>query len=294
MQAVALEATSLRRAGARWVVALWHNGVTWTATGTRTGRWETETSAVAASFDLILGGHTLTGWSGVLHGVPAGHGHGFAGSVLVVDLPADGAARVHAPHVLRTPAAGSDPTPGTGPRALLQEQLRRWQGTTIGHLRETLTMRPGEANDLGDFIARAWLDRVADADAAIVPACELWTQPPIDGTVAALLAGDISELDLRRLFPFDDTLVLIELGAGRWERLLAAHDRMTDFANTEGDAVWWNWARGRAGIAQESDSPRRLVTSRFAARLLDGAGAELRTHPSDVHASAPVAEVLQR
>lgn len=287
------EAAGLRDAGARWVVALWHCGVTWSYTGVRADAWEAETGAVATAFDLILGGHTLTSWSGTLNQVPAGQAHGFAGSLVVVDLPHDGPAHIHPPHLLGAgPDACGNESSSSGRVDALRMQLRSWQRTPVGHLPTTLTMRPGETNTLGDFVAAAWLDQVADADAAFVPACDLWTQPPVDGTVAALPAGEVTELDLRRLFPFDDTLVLLELQAGEWEALVSAHDHAVDFANTSTDTVWWNWARGRAGVAQATDSPRRVVTSQFAATLLGDA--DSCRHATNVRAAAAVEAVLGR
>src|SRR5215217_8112023 len=67
-------ARALRRDGARWVVALLHDGVEWWPQGrgivTRSTRLEGVVRHWAHEVDLILGGHNFGAWSGTLGGTP--------------------------------------------------------------------------------------------------------------------------------------------------------------------------------------------------------------------------------
>ena len=86
MQALA---GALRGDGARWVVALLHDGVEWwpaNPVATRSARLEDVARSWAGAVDLILGGHNFAAWAGALAGTPAGEPHVFGASVVVVDL----------------------------------------------------------------------------------------------------------------------------------------------------------------------------------------------------------------
>src|SRR4051794_40643349 len=110
---VETHARDLRRDGARWVVALLHDGVTWWPSdggvATRPDRLDAVAGAWAASVDLILCGHNFAAWTGTLAGTPAGEPHLFAGSVLVADLGDEVAVR----GVFRVPPVRSAPTRAT-------------------------------------------------------------------------------------------------------------------------------------------------------------------------------------
>ena len=88
-------ARDLRGRGARWVVAVLHDGVDWwpnlepggPATFARAERLADVARPWAGAVDLVVGGHVPDGWVGELAGTPAGHAHVFADSVLVADLP---------------------------------------------------------------------------------------------------------------------------------------------------------------------------------------------------------------
>lgn len=265
--AISERAQALRREGARWVLALLHDGATWwasvdtQATQHRTEWLRASTRDWAKCFDAILGGHTLTAWRGDLHGIPAGQGHACAASVLPVDLCAD-----H-PHVRIHPPArvsGLSPAPETPTAAALRAAARR----TIGELAHTWESRPGASRYLPDLIAAA-MRAGSGADAALVPSSELFTQAPLDGVVAALRAGEVTELDLLRLYPFgENTIVVLELRPGEFRRLVACHDSAVDSANAGADALWWNWARAPAGTAVGAREPRNVaVESRDVLRL---------------------------
>lgn len=89
-------ARQLRRDGARWVVALLHDGVTWWPSAdtiaTRPDRLDALVRPWAGAVDLIVGGHNFGAWTGTLGGTPAGEAHVYAASVLVADLLPGGAA----------------------------------------------------------------------------------------------------------------------------------------------------------------------------------------------------------
>jgi 2',3'-cyclic-nucleotide 2'-phosphodiesterase (5'-nucleotidase family) len=266
--ALAEHADQLRRDGARWVLALLHDGATWWAPSgidapqSRTGWLHESTSAWAGRFDAILGGHTLTAWTGELHGTPAGQAHACAASVLAVDLCAD-PPHVHIHPPARVPAVA--PASAT-PTAIA---LRAAANRTVGELTHTWESRPGARHYLPNLIAAA-MRASTGADAAFVPASELFTQAPVDGTVAALRAGAVTELDLLRLYPFGEAgVVVLELRPGEFRRLVECHDSVADPANTGGDALWWNWARAPAGTASGPNEPSTVaVESRDVARLL--------------------------
>jgi hypothetical protein len=79
-------AEELRAGGARWIVALLHEGVEWWPSGTgiatRPDRLEALVRPWAGAVDLILAGHDFGAWTGT----PAGEPYLFASSVVVADL----------------------------------------------------------------------------------------------------------------------------------------------------------------------------------------------------------------
>jgi 2',3'-cyclic-nucleotide 2'-phosphodiesterase (5'-nucleotidase family) len=264
---IAERAQALRRDGARWVLALLHDGATWWTTASAKApehrvEWlARSTRAWASGFDAILGGHTLTAWTGDLHGVPAGQAHACAASVLPVDLCAGPPyVRIHPP--ARVPSI--TPTPATPTAIALQAAA----GRTIGELAHTWESRPGAKHYLPNLVAVA-MREAGEADAAFLPAGELFTQAPIDGVVAALRAGPVTELDLLRLYPFgENAIVVLELAPEEFHRLVSAHDVAVDPTNAGGDGLWWNWARAPAGTASGSKQPSTVaVESRDVLRL---------------------------
>jgi 2',3'-cyclic-nucleotide 2'-phosphodiesterase (5'-nucleotidase family) len=285
-------ARALRAAGARWVIVLLHDGVTWWAVpdraaplATSTGRLAAATRAWAASVDAILGGHTFGAWRGALHGVPAGHAHPYAATVLVVDLPAPPApAEIHPP--VRVPPS-RPPTPSPASTAIEAAGQR-----VVGHLREPWTSVPGVGRYLPEWVASA-MRLATGADAAFVPASQLFTQAPLDGAAAALRAGTVTELDLERLFPYTpDELTILELGDGELARLRAAHDLVSDPANAA-DRHWWNWARAPAGVSSGVADPRTVVVRPFFAPLVAALlGRDLVTRSAGVGGRQALREAL--
>lgn len=275
-------ADRLRENGARWVVALLHDGVTWwPATGggtaTRTLALQRATAPWARRFDAVLCGHTLGGWVGLLHGVPAGQALPLAAGVVVVDLPdhPDGAARVTAARVVPVDAGGP-----TGP---VVARMRAAGRRIVGVAARPSSTLPDEVEGLARLVARATLAAGA-ADAAVVPASQLFTQAPIDGAVAGVASGPVSELDIHRLFPFpDDEPSVVSLRSGELDRLVRTHDALTDPANADADGEWWNWARGPAGVAVRDERARTVLVMPFFVPLVQAwLGRPVRAEPSGV------------
>ena len=83
-------ARDLRARGARWIVALCHDGVEWwpkeSSFATRADRLRAAAAPWAPHVALVLLGHNFGAWVGELAGTPAGEPHLFASSVVVVDL----------------------------------------------------------------------------------------------------------------------------------------------------------------------------------------------------------------
>src|SRR4051812_22198983 len=164
-QRVVALAEELRRDGARWVVALLHDGVAWWPSGdaiaTRADRLDASVRPWAAAVDLIVGGHNFGAWTGTLGGTPAGEAHVFAASVLVVDLPAP-PARPLVRGVVRAPATRrAAPTPASD---AFDAAAAKRAGTSA----ERWVTRTGARHYLPDLIARAFRE-TSGADAAFVP-----------------------------------------------------------------------------------------------------------------------------
>jgi hypothetical protein len=112
------------------------------------------------------------------------------------------------------------------------------------------------------------------------------TQPPIDGSVGALRAGPVTELDLARMLPSPEyDPVVVELRPGELAAARAAHDRAADPANRAADGIWWNWCRMPAGISAGDGEPRTLaVLPGVTAMLSDWLGRDVDGTPAGVTA----------
>jgi 2',3'-cyclic-nucleotide 2'-phosphodiesterase (5'-nucleotidase family) len=272
-------AQQLRRDGARWVVALWHDGVTWWPSGdgiaTRSDRLNALARPWAAAVDLIVAGHNFGAWTGTLGGTPAGEANVFAASVLVADLTADGAN-----------VRGVVPAPPVRPRATaLSEAFDAAAERIVGKSAERWVTHPGARNYLPELIARAFR-QATGADAAFVPPAHHGAQAPFDGAMAEIPAGPISELDVVRLFPSDDYgPVTVELGPGELRRVVEHHAAIADPANRAGDDLWWNWCRLPAAVDSSTPDPRSVAMVAGNVPLLsDWLDRELVARPSPVPA----------
>jgi 2',3'-cyclic-nucleotide 2'-phosphodiesterase (5'-nucleotidase family) len=250
-------ARELRSHGARWVVAILHDGVDWwpdLAPGGPPTRARAERLAATArpwvgEVDLLIGGHVPDGWVGELAGTPAGHAHVFAASVLVVDLPADEGPR--------PVARGWFPVPATRPRRATPatEALEAAAANVVGESRHTWLSLTGADRYLPDLIAVA-LREATGAEAGMVLAAQHLTQGSLDGATAAIRAGPVTELDLMWLFALaDDRPAVVELRPGELAAIVARHDAIADPDARDGDRVWWNWSRMPAGVSAGDGEP---------------------------------------
>jgi 2',3'-cyclic-nucleotide 2'-phosphodiesterase (5'-nucleotidase family) len=247
-------ARELRADGARWVVALLHDGVEWWPSGrgiaTRSERIEALVRPWAADVDLILGGHNFGAWTGTLAGTPFAQPYLFASAVAVAELGDDGVVVRGIERV--EPIRPSHRTPAVS-------AIEDAAAQVVGESAHTWLARTGAERYLPDLIARA-LRAATGADAALAPPGMHGTQPPFDGAVGALRAGAITQLDLARLLPSPEyDPVIVELRRGELARAVAAHDHAADPANRAADGIWWNWCRMRTGIATGDREPRTLA-----------------------------------
>jgi 2',3'-cyclic-nucleotide 2'-phosphodiesterase (5'-nucleotidase family) len=247
-------ARELRRGGARWVVALLHDGVEWWPAdpiATRAARLEDVARPWADAVDLILGGHNFAAWTGALAGTPAGEPHVFAASLVVVDL----ADRPVVRGVYRVPAR---PAKGSSPAV---EAIERARSRVVGETPHHWLTRTGAMHHLPELLADA-LRSATGADAGLAVPSFHGTPAPLDGAIASLGPGPISELDVARLFGSPDyDPVIAELRPGELHAAMQAHWATADPANRDGDRVWWNWCRmpAAAGIGAENPTSVAMI-----------------------------------
>jgi 2',3'-cyclic-nucleotide 2'-phosphodiesterase (5'-nucleotidase family) len=249
---VAPLARELRAAGARWVVALLHDGVAWwperDAIASRPDRLDALVAPWADAVDLIVAGHNFGGWAGALAGTPAGEAHVFAASVLVVDLPAPPG---------RPVVRGVFPVPPVRPERVTPAvaAFDAAASRVVGESPETWISRTGAPRYLPDLLARV-LRESTGADAAFVPPDHHGAQAPLDGVMALLASGPVTELDVIRLFPEDDYgPVVVELRPGELRELAEWHAGVTDPRNRGADEPWWNWCRMPAAVSTTVRDP---------------------------------------
>jgi hypothetical protein len=250
-------ARRLRRDGARWVVALLHDGVEWwptddpacPAVATRATRLEPTVRPWARAVDLILGGHNFAAWTGTLAGVPAAQPHLFAASVAVVDLAPDPVVRGIFVVPPTRPAAS---TPAT-------DAIDAAAARTVAQLTDRWTTRTGAARYLPDLLAEA-LRVAAGTDAGFALPSLHAIQAPLDGAIAAVGPGPVSELDLVRLLgaPGYDP-VIAELRPGELERAIRMHWTFADPRHTMADVLPWNWCRMPAGVSVDGRVPATVA-----------------------------------
>jgi hypothetical protein len=240
-------ARGLRAHGARWVVALYHDGVEWWPEGasfaTRADRLEAAVRPWAEHVDLILLGHNFGAWVGELAGTPAGEPHLFASSVVVVDL-AD-----------RPVVRGVFPVPAVRPTGWSPavEAIDAAGSRIVAYSEDAWVTRTGTEHYLPDLIAEG-LRTTTGADAGLVLPAFHGIQAPFDGAMAALGPGPISELDVLRMFasPGYDP-VIVELQPSELRTALDVHWSYANPRNAEHDGLWWNWCRMPAGTSGSAD-----------------------------------------
>lgn len=203
----------------------------------------------------------------------------------MVDLPdPPAAAQVHG--IVRAPSV----RPSASTAAI--EALDAATARVVGHSEHTWATRTGAAHYLPRLIADA-IRAATGADAALFAPNQQTSQAPLDGAVAALCAGPVSELDLLRLFDRADDLVVVELRPGELGAAVAAHDALTSGLSTAADDVWWNWSRMPIGAATGPAEPGSVaVTPGLVPQLSQWLGRDLGTEPAGIGARSAVAAVL--
>jgi hypothetical protein len=231
-------ARELRRDGARWIVVQLHDGVTFwpdahDGVQTRSAYLDGVARPWAAAADLILCGHNFAAWTGQLAGTPAGEPHLFATSVVVVDL----GEQVHVRGVFRVPPVPS-PTPTAATEAVEAAAAR-----PAGVLHDQWLTRTGAQHYLPHLLADAFR-AATGADAGFAVPNFHGIQAPVDGAIAALGPGPISELDVLRLVAAPDfDLQVVELEGGELEAAAARQWELADPRNHAADAIAQNWCR---------------------------------------------------
>jgi len=288
-------AGELRAQGARWVVAILHDGVDWwpnpdpggPPTRSRSERLAALAAPWANQVDLVVGGHVPDAWVGELAGTAAGHAHVFAASVVVVDLPGQVGSR---PLV-----RGWFPVPPVRPtrRTPATDALDAAATTVVAESRHTWLSRTGAEHYLPDLIAGA-LRQATGAGAGMVLAAQHLTQGTLDGVTAALPAGPVTELDRMWLFALpDDRPVIVQLQPGELMAAVARHDAIADPAARDSDQVWWNWSRMRAGLSAENRDPDAVAVMPWVVlRLAELLDRDLATEPATTGARAALLRAL--
>jgi 2',3'-cyclic-nucleotide 2'-phosphodiesterase (5'-nucleotidase family) len=290
-------ARELRSRGARWVVAILHDGVDWwpdpdpggPPTRARSDRLADVARPWVAEVDLIVGGHVPDGWVGELAGAPAGHAHVFAASVVVIDLPGrEGSRPVVRGWFPVPPTRAARRTPAT-------DALDAAATNVVGESRHSWLSLTGADRYLPDLIAVA-LREATGAGAGMVLAAQHLTQGSLDGVTAAIQAGPVTELDLMWLFAVaDDRPAVVELRPGELATMVARHDAIADPGAREADRVWWNWSRMPAGVSVGTADPDAVaVVPWVVPRLAELLDRDLVTEPAATGARTALLRVLER
>jgi hypothetical protein len=225
---VAAHSAELRAQGASHVVLALHDGADPVPTGAtpraRTERIAEFCAGVRGHLDLVLGGHTLMRFAGVVAGVPFLQPWAFGSQVGVADLHEDG--RVE----LATVDVGA-PRPWTSAGAAAQATL---EADVVGHLDRPLRQAAGRERSLAEAIAEGLLESDDRLGAACIGSGDLWNQPARDGVHAFLAAGDVTLAQVLRLTPFcgarsawGGQLVAAEILAAEVDRISGASPVVT-------------------------------------------------------------------
>lgn len=194
--------SDLRAAGCTIVIVLLHDGISWTyghapAREADPADFLRKHGAWLNQADLVVAGHTLARFLGPLGGTIVVQPWAFGAEIAIVDFDADaGIGRVGSVMA----AAGGD---WRGPGRALIEQARERR---YGSLGQAAACSLSGDRALPDLMASA-VRVAASADAALVPAAFLATQPAVDGVTAWIPAGVVDELTIQRLAPYPDDQV---------------------------------------------------------------------------------------
>ena len=241
-------AASLRDRGVVAVVVLIHFGVNWSVRAD--GKHLPDPAPVLEllrpchdAVDAVVLGHTLGRWADVVDGVPYAQPWAFGAEVGVIDLDLD-----TREHRVRLVAVDAHPQPWTGPGRAAIDAAQR---TVVGQIGRPLTIDFGADISLAHFAADA-LRAAAGTTGAVVPVVGMH-QPAIGGVMYHWPAGEITEADLSRLWPWtDDGTLIADLTADELDAVIA-------FTAPE---PWLGWGTSRTtphGSASTIAVPRDYV-----------------------------------
>lgn len=193
---IPLMADELRRAGARAVVVLLHDGTDWRFSG---GKYEPRPQRLFAriqeweeSVDLVVGGDTLGRHYGSIGRMKFVQPWPFGAEIALVDF--DFRSSEVCTKFAAVPVRGSEEWDGFG--ADLINEARQ---DVLGALPYSLTAYSGGKAPLADFMAECiFAATVADISIAYV-ACG---QPALDGIFAYLGSGSVTRLQIAQLIPW--------------------------------------------------------------------------------------------
>jgi hypothetical protein len=153
--------------------------------------------------------------------------------------------------------------------------------------------RTGAPHYLPDLLA-AGLRTATGADAGFVLPSFHGIQAPLDGAIASLGPGDISELDVLLMCadPNYDPVVA-ELRPGELRAVAEAHWATADPRNTSTDHLAWNWCRMPVGVSAAAREPATVaVIPGVVPHLSEWLGREVRSAPAGVPAREALVAAL--
>jgi 2',3'-cyclic-nucleotide 2'-phosphodiesterase (5'-nucleotidase family) len=266
-------AERLRAQGAVAVVVLIHFGVNWSVGPDGAHRPDpTPVLELCRPFqhavDAVVLGHTLGRWAAVVDGVPYAQPWAFGAELGVVDL--DLQSGEHAVELL---AVDAEPVAWMGAGAAEIEQALN---TTIASIGSPLAIDFAHDISLADYAADA-LRLASGASGAVVPVVGMH-QPAIAGVMYSWPAGEVSEADLSRLWPWtDDRCLIAELSPGEL-------DSVTMFTAPE---PWLAWGTSLADTDADACESCTIAVPRdyvdwATIQIAELLGRELCWQPSDV------------
>jgi hypothetical protein len=155
--------------------------------------------------------------------------------------------------------------------------------------------RTGAPHYLPDFIADAFRTATG-ADAAFVLPSFHGIQAPLDGAIASLGPGEVTELDVIRLFAAPDyDLHVLELRPGELQEVAERYWAIADPRDEDGDRVWWNWCRMPPGISRGDGAATTVAVIRgVAGRLHEWLDRDVPAQPVGVKAADALIAALGR
>ena len=223
-------------------------------------------------------------WTGELAGTPAGEPHLFATSVVVVDL----GEKVHVRGVFRVPPV----PPRTATAAT--EAVEAAAARPAGSLPDQWLIRTGAQHYLPHLLADV-LRAATGADAGLAVRNFHGIQAPVDGAIAALGPGPVSELDVLRLVAAPDfDLHVVELEGGELEAAAARHWELADPRNHAADAIAQNWCRmpTATGGAHGASGGTLAIIPAVIPFLERWLGRELDAHDTGIPAAHAIAQLV--